>query len=130
MRKGIASLVVLVLSVVPFSPVQAAPGLEGTWSGSGYVVPKTGDRENVRCRVRFSRQSSKVFSVEATCSSATTNVVQTGEVLEVSAGRYAGDFYNPQYNISGRIRIQMSGTHQTVSFSGAQGQGSLSLNKQ
>jgi hypothetical protein len=130
MRKGTAALFILALSVVPFGPVHAASSLEGTWSGSGYVVPKSGARENVRCRVRFSRQSTKVFSVEATCSSATTNVVQTGEVLEVSAGRYAGDFYNPQYDISGRIRIQMSGNHQTVSFSGAQGQGSLSLNKQ
>lgn len=109
---------------------QAAPALEGTWSGSGYVVPKSGVRESVRCRVRFSRQSSKVFSVQATCSSATANIVQTGEVLEVSAGRYAGDFYNPQYDISGRIRIQMSGNHQSVNFSGAQGQGGLSLTKQ
>ena len=130
MRKGTAALLVLALGVVPFGPVHAASALEGTWSGSGYVVPKSGARENVRCRVRFSRQSSKVFSVEATCSSATTNIVQTGEVLEVSNGRYAGDFYNPQYDISGRIRIQMSGNHQTVSFSGTQGQGSLSLNKQ
>ena len=130
MRKGTAALLVLALGVVPFGPVHAASALEGTWSGSGYVVPKSGARENVRCRVRFSRQSSKVFSVEATCSSATTNIVQTGEVLEVSGGRYAGDFYNPQYDISGRIRIQMSGSHQTVSFSGAQGQGILSLNKQ
>jgi hypothetical protein len=109
---------------------QAAPTLEGTWSGSGYVAPKSGARDSVRCRVRFSRQSSKVFSVQATCSSATTNIVQTGEVLEVSAGRYAGDFYNPQYDISGRIRIQMSGNHQTVNFSGAQGQGRLTLTKQ
>ena len=130
MRKSTAAILVLALTALPFGSAQAAAGLEGTWSGSGYVVPKSGARENVRCRVRFSRQSAKVFSVEATCSSATTNIVQTGEVLEVSGGRYAGDFYNPQYDISGRIRIQMSGNHQTVSFSGAQGQGSLSLNKQ
>ena len=130
MRKSTAAILVMALSALPIGSAQAAPGLEGTWSGSGYVVPKSGDRENVRCRVRFSRQSTKVYSVDATCSSATTNVVQTGEVLEVSAGRYAGDFYNPQYDISGRIRIQMSGNHQTVNFSGAQGQGSLSLTKQ
>lgn len=130
MRKSTAAVLVLALSVMPIRSAQAEPGLEGTWSGSGYVVPKSGDRENVRCRVRFSRQSSKVFSVDATCSSATANIVQTGEVLEVSAGRYAGNFYNTQYDISGRIRIQMSGNHQTVNFLGAQGQGSLSLNKQ
>jgi hypothetical protein len=56
-------------------------------------VPKSRARENVRCRVRFSRLSNMVFSVESTCSSATINVVQTGGVLEVSPGRYAGDFY-------------------------------------
>lgn len=130
MRPVSTTILAMALVWLSVGHAQAAPGLDGTWSGGGYVVPKSGARENVRCRVRFSRQSSKVFSVAATCSSATTNIVQTGEVLEVSAGRFAGDFYNSQYDISGRIRIQMSGTHQTVNFSGAQGQGSLSLNKQ
>lgn len=129
MLKATTALFVLALSVLPSGPVHAASTLEGTWSGSGYVVPESGARESVRCRVRFSRQSSKVFGVEARCSSATTDIVQTGEVIEVSSGRFAGDFYNPQYDISGRIRIQMSGNHQTVTFSGKQGRGSLSLTK-
>ena len=108
----------------------AASGLDGTWSGSGYLVPKNGARESVRCRVRFDRQSSKVYRVTANCASASTNVVQTGEVLEVNSGRYVGDFYNPQYDISGRVKVQVSGNHQTVTFSGGQGHGSLSLNRQ
>jgi hypothetical protein len=128
-RKGTAALFVLTLCALPLVSIQAAPALEGTWSGNGYAVPKSGDRESVRCRVRYSRQSSKVFSVAATCSSATTNVVQTGEVLEVSNGRHIGYFYNPQCDISCRVRIQMSGNHQTVSFSGSQGQGGLPLSK-
>ncbi len=108
----------------------AAPNLDGTWAGSGYVIPKSGDRQSIRCRVRYSRQSNTVFSVSATCAGSTANVVQTGEVLEVGVGRFAGDLYNPQFDVSGRVRVQVSGNRQTVTFFGAQGKGTLSLVRQ
>lgn len=87
----------------------AASGLDGSWRGSGYVTPTSGERESVRCSVQYSRQSSKVFSVSAKCATASATIVQTGEVLEVSGGRYVGDFYNSQYDVSGRVRVQLSG---------------------
>jgi hypothetical protein len=129
MRFNYITIFLAALAPLHATSALAASGLDGTWSGSGYVVPKSGDRESVRCRVRFDKQSSKVYRVTANCSSATTNIVQTGEVLEVSGGRYVGDFYNPQYDISGRVKVQLSGNHQTVTFAGGQGQGSLSLNR-
>lgn len=122
--------IAVVISVLSIGAATAASGLDGAWSGGGYVVPKSGARESVRCRVRYSKQSAKVFSVSATCDGANTHVVQTGEVLEVGSGRYTGDFYNPQFDISGRVRVQLSGNKQSVSFSGAQGQGALSLTRQ
>jgi hypothetical protein len=130
MRTRALTILTMVFLGLSFSGVLGASGLEGSWSGGGYVVPKSGARESVRCRVSYSRQSTTVFSVSATCSGAKTTVVQTGEVLEVSGGRYVGDFYNPQYDISGRVRVQMSGNHQDVTFSGAQGHGGLSLTRQ
>lgn len=108
----------------------AASGLEGNWSGNGYVLPKDGARESVRCRVHFAKQSATVYAVTAQCEGSATTVNQTGEVIEVSGGRYTGDFYNAQYDISGRIRIQLNGNRQSVTFSGARGQGGLSLTRQ
>ncbi len=130
MRTRALTILGMVFLGPTFNDALGASGLEGTWRGSGYVASKSGARESVRCRVRYSRQSSKVSCVHATCASASTTVVQTGEVLEVSSGRYVGDFYNPQHDISGRFRVQMSGNHQDVTFSGAQGHGGLSLTRQ
>jgi hypothetical protein len=48
----------------------------------------------------------------------------------VSPNRYVGDFYNSEYDISGRVRVVISGSSQTVTFSSAKGSGSLSLKKQ
>jgi hypothetical protein len=130
MRKATLMMTVLALTTLQAGAALAASGLAGTWSGNGYVVPKDGARENVRCRVRFNKQSSTVYSVAAQCEGSTTSVNQTGEVIEISGGRYAGDFYNAQYDISGRIRVQVNGNHQTVTFGGSRGQGSLSLTRQ
>lgn len=113
------------------APVPAvAVGLNGTWSGSGYVKPTSGERESVRCRVTFNRQSSKVFGVRATCASSSNNIRQTGEVLMIRPNYYVGDFYNRQYDISGRIRVTVRGSTQTVTFSGDNGRGQLTLRKQ
>ncbi|MEQ1577528.1 MAG: hypothetical protein ABL894_07740 [Hyphomicrobium sp.] len=122
-------LLIPALAALPLDCAYAASDLEGNWSGTGYVMPKSGAREGVRCRVRYDKQSEKVFRVTATCASTATKIVQTGEVIAVSGGRYAGDFYNAEYDISGRVRVQVTGNHQTVTFSGTRGQGSLSLSK-
>ena len=68
-----------------------------------------------------------MLNVSATSDSAATHVGQTGEGLEVGNGRYVDDFYNPQHDISGRVRAHMSGSHQNVNFSGGPDEGALSL---
>lgn len=47
----------------------------------------------------------------------------------VSPNRYVGDFYNTEYDISGRIRVSVSGGSQTVSFTSSKASGSMSLSK-
>lgn len=122
-------LIALAVAAALLPGAAMAADLEGSWSGSGSVVLKAGGKENVKCRVRYARQSAKVFSVSATCATPSTKILQTGEVLEVGAGRYVGDFYNPQFDVSGRVRVTVSGSSQSVSFSGAAGHGSLSLSR-
>jgi hypothetical protein len=93
-------------------------------------MPKSGQREKVRCRVSFTPHGSKVVAVTATCASASTSIRQTGQLSMVSPNRYVGDFYNSEYDISGRIRVIISGSSLTATFSSANGSGNLNLKKQ
>ena len=106
-----------------------AASLDGTWSGGGYVNGLNGQRERVRCRVSYRRRTSTIYSVSATCATRDTSIRQTGEVLKVRADRYVGDFYNAQFNISGRVRIRVRGRRQSVTFSSSRGGGAVQLRK-
>lgn len=130
MRRLPSVLAAAALSLGLLAEVALSASLAGTWSGSGYVMPKSGQREKVRCRVSFTPQGDKVVAVTATCASASTTIRQTGQLSMVTPNRYVGDFYNSEYDISGRVRVVISGSSQTVTFSSARGSGSLSLKKQ
>ncbi|MEO1204707.1 MAG: hypothetical protein AAFV45_00090 [Pseudomonadota bacterium] len=123
-------LLVTCLILVPASVAPAwAATLQGTWSGSGYINPSEGKREKVRCRITYSRQTPKIYSVRAVCATASGKVNQTGEVLMVNPNRYIGDFYNPEFDISGRVRVTISGSRQTVTLFGSRGSGRVTLTK-
>ena len=129
MRASFVLAAPLSLAILAAPVPAAAVELSGTWSGSGYVKPISGQRESVRCRVTFDRESSKVFGVQATCASSSNSIRQTGEVLMIRPNYYVGDFYNRQYDMSGRIRVRVRGSTQTVTFSGENGRGQLTLRK-
>lgn len=107
----------------------SAEGIEGSWSGGGYVKPRDGQAEKVSCRVSFRRQTPTVYSVSAKCASKSATINQTGQLLKVGSNRYVGDFHNPEFDISGRVRVVVSGSSQTVTFSSPSGGGSLSLRR-
>lgn len=129
MKSGLPALLMTWLMFAALPDAAYAASLSGSWSGSGYVNPKNGKRERVRCRVTYSRQSSKVFGVRAACATSSTKILQTGEVLMVNPNRYVGDFYNSQFDVSGRVRISIRGSSQTVTFSSASGHGSMTLRR-
>ena len=115
----------LVLSATAAS----AASLGGTWAGAGYIHPAAGDRQRVRCVVRYDRESTKVYGVRATCASSAGSIRQTGEVLKIRSNMYVGDFYNQQFDIRGRVRVSITGGRQTVTFSSSDGSGRLTLSK-
>lgn len=127
--RSLPVLIVAAMSVCVFAQVAHSEPLQGTWSGRGYVEPTNGQRETVSCRVSFTPQGSKVVAVSAICASSSTTIRQTGQLTMVTPNRYVGDFYNSDYDVSGRIRVSVSGSSQTVTFSSARGSGSLSLTK-
>lgn len=129
MRKLILALPVLLGSIAISSITAHAGPIDGTWSGGGYVQITDGKREKVRCKVTYSRQTDKVYAVNAVCASPSNKIRQTGEVLLVSKDRYVGDFYNNQFDISGRVKVNVSGSKQTVSFKSSSGHGSMNLRK-
>jgi hypothetical protein len=119
--------ILVALVVVP--PSASAASLEGTWSGRGTVNPKDGPREAVRCRVTYRKESPKVFGVSATCATTSVKIRQTGKLLKVNERRYVGDFYNPDYDVSGRVRVILRGSSHTLSFTSARGRGSLTMRR-
>ena len=123
------SLLIPVLTILMMCEKVVAAEIEGNWSGSGYVAPTKGKRENVRCKIRYKRHTAKVFAVRAVCASPSAKVIQTGEVLKVKENLYVGDFYSPDYDISGRVRVTVSGSRQKVTFSSARGRGAVTLSK-
>jgi hypothetical protein len=107
---------------------QQQPSIGGSWSGGGTVTLKSGNVEKVRCRATFS-PSGNGASMSASCANATARVTQTAELTRVTATRYIGEFRNSEYNISGSIRITLSGNSLTASLSGGGGSASMSMNR-
>lgn len=128
MRLRTMALTVAGLSLVTVASAQAG-SLQGTWVGKGYVKPVDGERQTVKCQVNFTPQGTRVVALTATCSSTTTKIHQTGQLSMVRPDRYVGDFYNPEYDVSGRIRVSVSGSSMSVTFSGDRGHGGLSLSR-
>ncbi|MES0385660.1 MAG: hypothetical protein ABUJ98_13895 [Hyphomicrobium sp.] len=129
MRVPISLLLLAPLVLIVSIDKAGAASLEGTWSGSGMANPKDGKPEKLRCRISYSRHSEKVYSVAAACATTSVKFRQTGKLLKVSPTRYVGDFYNPEYDVSGRVRVIVRGSAQTVTFKSARGNGSATLSK-
>ena len=71
----------------------------------------------------------KIYVVSARCASASTSLNQTGELLKVRSNLFVGDFYNPQFDVRGRIRVVISGNTQRVTLKSDRATGSLRLKK-
>lgn len=129
MRVLIAFSLLLATSFFGGAVDAAAGNLAGVWSGGGFVTPKSGKKERIRCRVTYSKQSDKVYSVSANCATSEMKVYQSGNILAVGNNRYVGDFYNSQWDVNGKVRVVVSGNSQSVVLTSASGSGRLSLKK-
>lgn len=124
-----AVVLTLLVAAAGFPTGVQAQEIAGYWRGSGTVAPAEGQRERVRCRVTFRRISARGYGFSARCASQSANINQSGSVYRTGRSSYAGEFFNPDYNISGRVRIRVSGGRQYVTLSSAQGTGQLTLFK-
>jgi hypothetical protein len=129
MRASIAAAIIFAL-LSGFATTASAVDISGRWSGFGKATfASTGKSENFRCRVTYTRQSAKVYAVNAVCANPSTRVIQTGMILQVRGNTFVGDFHNAQFDVRGRVRVTVSGNRQSVTMSSSEGRGVLTLSR-
>ena len=103
--------------------------ITGSWRGGGSVTYLSGDRERVRCRVKFKRRSKTTVRMKAVCATSAARVVQTALLRRVGSNRFIGTFHNDEYGVTGQIRITVRGRRLSASFSSKSGSASLNLRR-
>ncbi len=128
---GLALAGAMLAAFATVAPVKAAVAAElsGSWSGSGTVTLSSGAREKARCRASYTHAGGRTYAMSATCATASAKVSQTAILSQNTKNRFGGTFYNPEYGVTGRIRIVVSGKRQTVYLSGSAGHATFSLNR-
>jgi hypothetical protein len=117
------------LSFLPASASAEQATLEGSWSGAGKVTLTSGAVETARCRASFRKKAGNVYGMSAVCATPSTRVAQSAELARVGGNRFSGDFYNPEYGISGTITIVVRGNRLSASLSGGGAHASLALSR-
>lgn len=126
--KPLAILTIALAFGMPFATAQSKD-ISGQWSGAGYAHLASGQKENVRCRVTYNRESSKVFEVNAVCASPSLRIWQTRNVLKATKNTYVGNLHNDEFDISARVRIVVRGSRQSITMRAGEGSGKLTLRR-
>ena len=127
--RGLFSLC-LVVFIATVSPLRAEPApLEGTWSGSGTMEAMGRPAQKLNSRINYRRETEKLFKLAAKCATISTAVNQTGPLLMVNPGVYVGEFHVASFDISGRVRVVVNGSVQTMSFKSSRASGTVTLSK-
>jgi hypothetical protein len=122
------TLLAVVLTIAPVKAAVAAE-LVGSWSGSGTVTLANGAREKARCRASYIAAGGRTYAMSATCATASAKVSQTAILSQNTKNRFGGTFYNPEFGVTGRIRVIVSGKRQTVYLSGSAGHATFSMQR-
>lgn len=128
---ALASAGALLAAFLTVAPVKAAVAGEliGSWSGTGTVTLASGAREKARCRASYISAGGRTYAMSATCATAAAKVTQTAIVSQNTKNRFGGTFYNPEFGVTGRIRIILSGARQTVYLSGSSGHATFNMHR-
>jgi uncharacterized protein (DUF2147 family) len=130
LRWAALAMPALALSLTCAAPVWADTGdLSGSWAGGGNVVFNTGAKEKARCRASFNKIGASAYTMSATCATASGKVAQSATLRKTGGNSYSGQFRNPEYNVTGSIRVTVSGNNQNVSMTSDAGSASLSLSR-
>jgi hypothetical protein len=126
---ALATLVAMAIAGSVPGKAAADDSLSGSWSGGGWVSFSSGNKEKARCRARYRRAGGNSYELDATCATASGSASQTATVYSVSPNHFRGTFHNVEYNVTGSIRIVVSGNSQSVSLAGEGASAALSLSR-
>ena len=130
MRYTLAFLLTFALGTLAGDGTAHSASIAGSWSGSGIVLLKSGQKERVRCRAQYSKDTGRTFVLNATCASTAGTISQSGRVVRLKGGnRYSGRLYNPEHNVAGKILVSVSGSRQTVTVTSSVGKGHFTLRR-
>lgn len=112
-----------------FDTAEAAPGLEGYWSGAGTISYKGGS-DQVRCRVRYTKAGGASYSYKSTCATENGRYEVNGQVSSAGSNRYTGSATSPDYQgQAGRVLLIQSGNRLSVTVTSGQGSAKLSFSR-
>ena len=103
--------------------------LEGSWRGGGSVAFTSGASERAQCRAQYRRASVNAYTVTATCATPSGRATQTATLRRVGDNTYQGQFRNTEYDVSGTIRVTVSGNRQSVRLTGDTGSAAFELHR-
>ena len=130
LKRTLAALAGMVMVMTPMLATPAlAEGLAGSWSGSGSVQLPSGNTEKARCRVSFSKAGGKSYGMNAVCASTSAKVSQTASLEQVGPNKYAGEFTNAEYGVSGSINVTVNGNSLSATLHGGGASAFFSLGR-
>lgn len=126
-----AATCAVVLAAISFvgAPANADPSLSGSWNGSGSVMLPSGATEKARCKATFRKRGAATFAMDAVCASSSAKVTQTASLDQVGPNRFAGDFTNPEFNVSGSINVTLNGNSLSASLRGGGATATFNLSR-
>jgi hypothetical protein len=130
-RGSAAAACAVVLAAVGFigAPANADTSLSGSWNGSGSVMLPSGATEKARCKATFRKRGASTFAMDAVCASSSAKVTQTASLDQVGPNRFAGDFTNPEFNVSGSINVTLNGNSLSASLRGGGATATFNLSR-
>ena len=108
MKSALWGTILSSLWLAAFAMPAAADSLRGAWRGSGTVTFSNGSQERATCRANFKPSGQGAYDATASCSSQTGTVTQEAFVRG-RGNRYRGTFYNPEFDTTGNIQLNLSG---------------------
>jgi hypothetical protein len=126
-----AAACAVVLAAITFigQPANADTNLSGSWNGSGSVMLPSGATEKARCKATFRKRGAATFAMDAVCASSSAKVTQTASLDQVGPNRFAGDFTNPEFNVSGSINVTLNGNSLSASLRGGGATATFNLSR-
>jgi hypothetical protein len=125
----VALIALLAMLVLPVEPSVADNGLTGAWSGSGSVLLPSGASEKARCKATFRKRGTTSFVMDAVCASSSTRAAQTANLQQVGPNRFAGEFNNSEFNVSGSISVTLNGNSLSASLNGGGAKANFNLSR-